>query len=259
MTTRPRREPSRAEDCGNGVDNDCNGIADDCVIRQDWYRDADGDGYGDAADSTSAPTASPGYVADATDCDDADPLVHPGADERCNDADDDCDGQTDEGIDQTWYVDADGDGYGGEAASGDCEAPPDAAAVDGDCDDGDPAVSPAATEIWYDGIDQDCDGNDADRDLDGFAAEVSGGTDCDDDDPAIHPDADEVIDDGVDQDCNGADAITTFGVAGKRPTGCGCAAPTAPPGWVFLLAAVLVRRQRTRSAHRTRATCGRTG
>ncbi|MEZ4475493.1 MAG: putative metal-binding motif-containing protein [bacterium] len=47
-------------------------------------RDGDGDGRG------------PGCAA-GLDCDDRDPQVHEGAVERCNDADDDCDGQTDEG------------------------------------------------------------------------------------------------------------------------------------------------------------------
>ncbi|MCA9541594.1 MAG: putative metal-binding motif-containing protein, partial [Myxococcales bacterium] len=37
----------------------------------------------------------PGHVGDADDCDDADPAVHPGASERCNGADDDCDGLLD--------------------------------------------------------------------------------------------------------------------------------------------------------------------
>ena len=38
----------------------------------------------------------------------------------------------------------------------------------GDCLEGDGSVFPGAVEVWYDGIDQDCDGNDADQDGDGF-------------------------------------------------------------------------------------------
>ena len=46
------------------------------------------------------------------DCDDADPLVNPDADEVCGNAlDEDCDGQARQ--EQAWYRDADGDGWGG--------------------------------------------------------------------------------------------------------------------------------------------------
>ncbi len=62
------------------------------------YRyDADADGYGDPWGATDeCPNA--GFVAGATDCDDADPFVHPGAEEVCDGTvDDDCDGTVDEG------------------------------------------------------------------------------------------------------------------------------------------------------------------
>ena len=73
----------------------------------------------------------------------------------------------------------------------------------GDCDDADPTVHPGATEVWYDGIDQDCNGDDGDQDADGNARSGYGGTDCNDDDASIFPGAQEVCD-GVDQDCDGA-------------------------------------------------------
>lgn len=73
-----------------------------------------------------------------------------------------------------------------------------------DCDDQDAGVHPGAEDIWYDGVDSDCDGaDDLDRDGDGFASAAHGGTDCDDDDPAVHPDAAEIWYDGRDQDCSG--------------------------------------------------------
>jgi len=57
----------------------------------------------------------------------------------------------------TYYVDADADGYG-DATMATYECPEDSTVDDGsDCDDGDGAVSPAATELAYDGIDNDVD------------------------------------------------------------------------------------------------------
>ena len=76
-----------------------------------------------------------------------------------------------------------------------------------DCDDTNAAISPGAEEVWYDGIDQDCDGaDDYDQDADGWKSTVHpDGMDCNDEDPAINPDADDLTEDGVDQDCNGQD------------------------------------------------------
>jgi predicted outer membrane repeat protein len=73
-----------------------------------------------------------------------------------------------------------------------------------DCDDDDPATNPAAAEVPYDGIDQDCDGSDTtDVDGDGFDGGDQG-ADCDDQDPEVFPGAVETWYDGVDQDCDGA-------------------------------------------------------
>ena len=63
-----------------------------------WYRDADGDGHGDPSASISGVCAQPaGYVQSSDDCNDNDAAVHPGATETCNQTDDNCDGQSDEG------------------------------------------------------------------------------------------------------------------------------------------------------------------
>ncbi|MFZ5475758.1 MAG: putative metal-binding motif-containing protein [Myxococcota bacterium] len=88
--------PDASEVC-NEIDDDCDTLVDeaDDSLEAAWYRDGDGDGYGDEVlNSCDAPD---GYVALGGDCDETDPAIHPGADEVCLDlVDQDCDGYTDE-------------------------------------------------------------------------------------------------------------------------------------------------------------------
>lgn len=91
------------------------------------------------------------------DCDDSDPLVHPQAVEICNEVDDNCNGEIDEGAEVDWYLDLDGDGYGTEFLEGSCDSIPNAAQRDGDCNDEDPQVHPNSLER-IDGVDSNCDG-----------------------------------------------------------------------------------------------------
>jgi hypothetical protein len=230
----PAVNPGATELC-NGIDDDCDGAVDedDALDAPTWYADGDGDGFGETASATRACVAPSGTIPEPGDCDDADPSVHPGASELCNVIDDDCDGVVDEddALDApTWYADADGDGYGSLGASTRaCRQPSGYTAASTDCDDGNPAVNPAAAEVCN-SLDDDCDAlvddDDGsltgaptwylDDDLDGYGdpadtitacAEPSGyieiDGDCDDSDDDVNPAATEHCD-GVDEDCDGS-------------------------------------------------------
>jgi hypothetical protein len=150
-------------------DADCNDTDAAISPQTIWFRDGDGDGYGDAETTYVTCEAPDGYTADSADCNDLSAASFPGADEVCDGEDNDCDGTADEDpIDApSWYVDADGDGYGGTDTAAACEVPAGYVGVDGDCDDDDTAISPAATEVCGDGVDNDCDGSAGDCALSG--------------------------------------------------------------------------------------------
>ena len=149
-----------ADELCNAVDDDCDGLIDEePVDGKAWYTDDDGDTYGDPELVQLACEAPADTVDNGEDCDDADPAVHPEADEVCNAVDDDCDDRVDEEpVDgSTWYADTDGDGFGDpETGVVACVAPAGTVADPTDCDDGDDSISPAATERCN-GIDDDCD------------------------------------------------------------------------------------------------------
>lgn len=91
--TDPTISPSAAETC-DGRDEDCDGRVDEPVPADApaWFPDADGDGHGAGAPVAACAPPS-GHVAADGDCDDADPLTHPGAPEVAGDGvDQDCDG-----------------------------------------------------------------------------------------------------------------------------------------------------------------------
>ena len=242
-----------------------------------YYADADGDGFGDANNPTESCDLPSGHVSDATDCNDGDGAVYPGAPEEdcadpvdyncdgsvgyadddgdgfaaceecddsdadinpgavevCNDIDDDCDGEVDDGVLSSFYADVDSDGYGDAESSVEaCQAPSGHVADDTDCDDTRDDVFPGSTEVC-DEADNDCDDSVdegvtttywADADADGYgdsdvpteACELPLGfsdvdADCDDTDESVNPGAEEVVADGIDQDCDSGDSCYTDG------------------------------------------------
>lgn len=254
--------PGAPEQC-NSIDDDCDGTVDDGVVSTPWYRDADGDGYGNAAISQQACSKPTGYVSLSTDCDDTKASVYPGAVETCNAIDDDCDAQIDEGVKVNYYVDSDKDGYGksGSTPTAACSAPPGYVSNSLDCDDTRATAYPGAPELCN-GLDDDCDAQVddgvtnstwyADADADGYGnanvstsacskptGYVADRTDCDDTRAAINPAAAEACN-GLDDNCNTQidEGVKTnyyvdadgdgYGRTGSTPT----AACTAPTGYV---------------------------
>ncbi len=218
--------PDGSEIC-DGIDNDCDGaVDDDASDASTWYADADGDGHGGAQFSVLECAAPAGYVGSQDDCDDLDATSYPGAIEVCDDADNDCDTEIDEGVGSTWYADSDSDGYGnGSVSVISCDTPSGYVGNALDCDDFSSATNPGSYEIC-DGADNDCDGvsdEDAinasnwyvDGDGDGYGTSGSTTTscdqptgyaandgDCNDADGAVNPGATETCD-SADNDCDG--------------------------------------------------------
>jgi hypothetical protein len=149
------------DDWCDGVDTDCDGTTDEDEVI--WYPDADKDGYGGEGGEVSCKPLE-GHLLTSGDCDDADPLVHPGVlDDDCDGQDDDCDQQTDDDSALlSWHYDLDGDTYGAASFSIEsCDQPYPTMITDGsDCNDNDPAIHPGAKEICGDKVDQDCDASD---------------------------------------------------------------------------------------------------
>lgn len=112
----------RDNDCDGGVDE-----ADDVVDRTAWYRDEDGDGWGQGEVPWYDCVRPDGYVDRTGDCDDTEPLAYPGAVDPCGDGlDADCDGReschfrgdlTFDQADAVYATDVRGDGFGSSLAA----------------------------------------------------------------------------------------------------------------------------------------------
>src|SRR5690606_2743176 len=138
--------PNATEIC-DGQDNDCNGRADFKLAGVNNFEDDDDDGAADA--DCGGP-----------DCNDQDPRTAEGAEEVCDRIHNDCDGEVDEQtVQNIWYIDEDGDGWGvviGSALAS-CDPIAGRASNFGDCDDSNRDRKPGVAE-YCDGIDNDCDG-----------------------------------------------------------------------------------------------------
>lgn len=238
--------PEQRQHCvDTTLDNDCDGapgmLDSDCADLVD----NDGDGYcevGQLQGTSDRYCLLPAEQMLPGDCDDARASVFPGNVEACfDDLDNDCDGALDLSDDacmgESARGDADGDGYCPVGRDlnhdGDCgDVGEDSGASD--CNDGNAAVHPLATEECLDHVDNNCDGKLdledercatlVDGDGDGFCP-VGADTsvppdgdcaddgeslllsDCDDADPASHPGAHENCLDDADNDCDGAASL----------------------------------------------------
>ena len=216
----PNANPLVREVPGDDIDQNCDGIK-----TYFFFFDYDRDGYGNPGKALALPAPNGAFVANTTDCNDADASIHPNAEEIVGDGiDQNCDRYDD----VVWFLDADNDGFGDPTKTTIATRKPAGyVSNDTDCDDSDPSSYPGATEIPGDTIDQNCNGDDfiywyRDGDNDGYGrnsdsvyddsplsnpptgyAPYPG--DCDDNNSAINPGATEITEDGIDQDCDSYD------------------------------------------------------
>lgn len=225
----PQVYPQAPEVC-DGLDQSCDGQADEGLPTTLYFPDLDADGYGASGQGIASCKPLPSLITDGQDCLDSDASVHPNALEHCDGRDENCNGQLDENATdlKTWYRDGDADGVGGSTSAQVCTPPTGYVTSTGDCRDDVPSIHPGADE-YCNSLDDDCDGTideeavdqvayaqDADGDGYGDApltyscsplsgqvvVDESHPEDCDDADADYHPNASESCD-GEDYDCDG--------------------------------------------------------
>jgi hypothetical protein len=137
----------KAEIC-DGKDNDCDGETDETCECQPGDTKPCGLSQGECQEgSQSCVNGSWGACSGQI----------PPAPEVCDGKDNNCDGQVDEGVKNTYYLDSDKDGYGSdETVTTACKPPAGYKKDSGDCDDNNASVHPAASEVC-DAWDNDCD------------------------------------------------------------------------------------------------------
>ncbi len=236
----PNTNSLAPELCTDEKDNNCDGLPTVADPLCGSVVDNDGDGYCETGrdlnrDRNCLGDGEPGSQ---VDCDDTRANVYFGAPENCVDGlDNDCDGLIDQDDPQCDPNDDDGDGYcplgEDKNGNGNCSDPGEQTNVS-DCDDTNAAISPAASEICNDSLDNDCDGNPdfadstcrhlVDADGDGFcpqgedldedgncagAGEDTGKVDCDDALATRNPGASEICFAlTLDADCDGLASLS---------------------------------------------------
>lgn len=214
--------PEIEETWYDGIDQNCDGLDDydqdgDGFVPSEFFglptAEVPGSGQlpqGDCWDTLTLPEDSTAELVGSD--------IYPNAatDTFYDGVDQDCDGKSD--------FDKDGDGY----TPDDYASTPtlgiseedDPLLPGGDCEDENASINSDQTEVWYNGVDQNCDGlNDYDKDEDGYVrdehvglitegiegSDLLPGGDCEEEDASINPGATDTFYDGIDQNCDEAD------------------------------------------------------
>ena len=202
---------SNSDISGDKTENNMNGdywvvkLEGNCTPSE-FYADNDGDGFGDITETVAHCTTPPGYVSNNTDCNDSDAATYPGAEEICNEFDDNCNGDIDEGLSIfVLYYDNDNDGYGNilidtiTCLTEIIEFVADST----DCDDANNLIHEPV--LYYADTDGDLYGDSLNADFFCILLPPSGyvpnSLDCDDSNPFINPFSNEILN-GLDDNCN---------------------------------------------------------
>ncbi len=100
---------SAGDEICNNLDDNCDGEVDNNPTTATlWYRDADGDRFGDDNNTIRACARPEGYVDAGGDCNDARANANPVGTEVCDGIDNDCDDTVDEGFESSSLTSCDG-------------------------------------------------------------------------------------------------------------------------------------------------------